>query len=192
MAKQKQRDFLFGGQEEQVSEVKDAAANADHLMDALMRAGATECASEKKCAACLHPCADAKAAPLPAVADHEAATAVALIAINDAMGKARRPDGEKFRNTEAMSAGANLVSALAKAHIANDCDGLERMMLKIQATAAYQQLGMALKVLAKQGISGIPVVLAMSKLLDTSVRLCSKSIHQELVEFNEREGKQQA
>jgi hypothetical protein len=192
MAKQKQRDFLFDGAEETVSEVKDAAANADHLMDVLMEAGAQECASENKCATCLHPCADAKAAPLPAVADHEAATAVALIAINDAMGKARRPNGEKFRNTEAMSAGANLVSALAGAHLKNECEGVERMMLKIQTAAAFQQLGMALRVLAKQNISGIPVVLAMAKLLDTSVRLCSKSIHQELVEFNEREGKKQA
>lgn len=187
MAKQKQRDFLFDGGEK----VKplDSSETADQFMDALVKAGGAECADAEKCATCLHPCGVSKSAPLPAVAEHEQGVAALLIAINDAMGKARRPDGEKPRNTEAMSAGAVLVGVLAGDHLAKDYDGVERMMLKLQTVAAYQQLSMALKVLHKQGIGGIPVVIALAKHLDTSVRLCSKSIHADLIEH---EGKKQA
>lgn len=175
------RDFLFDGNRE----TTEAPNKAEEFMGAIAAAVAKACGDGGQCQTCLTPCDQRTGETLPAVVEHDKRVKKLLLAFDKAAGEVQKeiPD---FGNSQAMSAGAVMVSVIARSHLNTHCGEVERMMFKLQTAAAHAQLDMALRVLEKQAIEGIPVILALARVLDTVIRKTSTPIAEELEAHNRK------
>jgi len=180
------RDFLFEGDGEKPE------GKADEFVSAVAAAVAKTCGDGGKCQTCLTPCSERTGNSLPSVVEHEQRVSKLLKAFDKAAGEVKKeiPD---IGNSQVMSAGAVMVSIIARAHLNTNCEEVERLMLKLQTCAAHAQLDMALRVLEKQAIEGLPVIMALARELDALIRKTSAPIAEELEAYNKkRKGEKQA
>jgi len=181
------RDFLYDDGERAEPKEETAA----QFLSALKSIGANACAQEERCAVCLNPCPEAAAKPLPSVVQIDKDVREILIAFDGSLKPVIAKRGESIGNIAVMSAGAKLIGVVAGFAL-KEQEPTEQLAMKLQAAAAIAQLDMTVKVLAKQAIDGIPLIVAMAKTLDRVIRESSAPIAEELKAYHERKNKKQA
>jgi hypothetical protein len=178
------RDFLYDTAEAP----KESAAQ---FLSALKMAGKNACSEVERCEVCLNPCSAKAAEPLPSVVKMDEDVHEVLIAFDKALGAVTEKRGGSMGNSTVMSAGAKLVGILAGISL-DGLDPIEQLAVKLQAAAAIAQLEMSVKVLAKQAIDGLPLIVAMAKVLDKEIRKSSGPIAEELEAYKKRKSEKQA